>query len=402
VSRLKVAFVVQGEGRGHMTQALALGAFLRDAGHEIMTVLVGRSPFRSLPDYFTGGIAAPVETFDSPAQVPGADGRGVSIARTARDAARRMPRFVAGGLRVHRATRPADVVVNFLDLVGGVSRLIFRSRVPAVAVAHNYVFLHPALSGAPGGRLVKRLVLGWARATAGGAATRVALSFDPLPPAPDRSLVVAPPLLRPGLETVRARDDGYLLAYALNAGYGDMLAAWQRRNPDVTLHCYLDGGAAALRSPAGPGFHAHALNDRVFLDHLAGCRAYVGSAGFESICEAFYLGKPVLAVPTAGQHEQTLNAWDAGRAGAARHGGYDGLDDFWGRPPTPSRGAVERFRAWVASAPAALVGVVERAAARGRSPAAGTRPAGTRPGGTRPGSTRPGGRNGGAGQGGGP
>jgi len=346
-----------------MTQALALARFLGDAGHELVTVLVGRSPFRSVPDYFTRGIGAPVESFHAPTQVPGTDGRAVSVARTARDAVRRMPRFVAGGLRVHRATRPADVVVNFLDLVGGMSRLIFRSRVPAVAVAHNYLFLHPALSGAPGRPLAKRLVLGWARATAGGAAVRVALSFDPLPAVPEQALVVVPPLLRPGLETMRARDEGYLLAYALNAGYGDLLVDWQRRNPEATLHCYVDGGAAALRSAGGPGFHAHALDDRSFLHHLAGCRAYVGSAGFESVCEAFYLGKPVLAVPTAGQHEQTLNAWDASRAGAARHGGYEGLDDFWRDPPTPAPSTVSGFRAWVASAPAALVDIIERAAA---------------------------------------
>ena len=41
MSSLGVALVVQGEGRGHMTQALALGGFLRDAGHEITAVLVG-------------------------------------------------------------------------------------------------------------------------------------------------------------------------------------------------------------------------------------------------------------------------------------------------------------------------------------------------------------------------
>jgi uncharacterized protein (TIGR00661 family) len=175
-------------------------------------------------------------------------------------------------------------------------------------------------------------------------------------------LVIAPPLLRPEIEDVAPRDEGYLLAYALNSGYGDLLAEWQRRRPEVTVHCYVDGGRDALREDPGEGFHAHALSAEAFLRRLANCRAYVGSAGFESVCEAFYLGKPALLVPTEGQLEQTLNAWDARRAGAAVWGSYADLDAFWDRPVVPQEGPVREFRDWVRTAPDVLVGAVERAA----------------------------------------
>ena len=108
----------------------------------------------------------------------------------------------------------------------------------------------------------------------------------------------------------------------------------------MRVHCYLDGGSTALNDSPSDGFSVHALNDEAFLDHLASCRAYVGSAGFESICEAFYLGKPVLAVPTAGHYEQTLNGWDAQRAGAARVGSYDDLESFY------VENRVEDFEEW--------------------------------------------------------
>ena len=45
-----------------MTQALALAGFLREAGHRVERVLLGTSPFRSVPDYFASRIDAPVET----------------------------------------------------------------------------------------------------------------------------------------------------------------------------------------------------------------------------------------------------------------------------------------------------------------------------------------------------
>jgi len=366
MSRLSVAFVVQGEGRGHMTQALALARFLREAGHEVSRVFVGTSPFRSVPDYFVKEIAAPVETFDAPTQVPDRDARGASFGRTAADALTRLPRFVGGGRRVHEATERADVVVNFLDLVAGISRVVFRGRAPRVAIAHNYVFLHPELAGAPGGALTNGAVLAYARLTATGAHTKVALSFGPLSVHAPERLVVAPPLLRPELTRTEPRDGGYLLTYALNSGYGDLVADWQRRNSSVTVHCYVDGGRAALRAGPGDGFHAHALNADAFLAHLAGCRAYVGTAGFESVCEALWLGKPALLVPTEGQHEQTLNAWDAARAGAASVGTYADLDGFWADPPVPRSEVVEGFRDWVRRAPEMLVDIVESAArARG-------------------------------------
>ncbi|MDH3272546.1 MAG: UDP- glucuronosyltransferase [Gemmatimonadota bacterium] len=361
---LKVAFVVQGEGRGHMTQALALGSVLRDAGHEVTEVLVGRSPHRPVPSYFTKGMDAPVRAFHAPTQVAKRDGQGLSVGRTVADAVRRAPAFVQSVVSIAEHTAHADVIVNLLDLLGGVSRTIFPSDVPAIAVAHNYVFLHPALSDAPGPSHVKRMVLAYARVTAARTVRKVALSFSPLPPVPEMKLEVAPPLLRPGLEDLATEAGDYLLAYALNPGYADTLAAWQSSAGGVRLHCYVEGGASALTVDTSEGFHAHELDDRPFLEHLAGCRAYVGSAGFESICEAHHLGKPVLAVPTQGQFEQELNAWDAARCGVARAGGYEDLDRFWRSPDPPHRDRTDAFRKWVARAPGIFVDAIERTSHR--------------------------------------
>ena len=47
---------------------------------------------------------------------------------------------------------------------------------------------------------------------------------------------------------------------------------------------------------------------------MSGCKAYASTAGFESICEAMYLGKPILMVPA--HIEQECNAYDAMLSGA--------------------------------------------------------------------------------------
>ena len=40
---MKFLFIVQGEGRGHFTQALAMEEMLLRNGHEVVEILVGKS-----------------------------------------------------------------------------------------------------------------------------------------------------------------------------------------------------------------------------------------------------------------------------------------------------------------------------------------------------------------------
>ncbi len=63
----------------------------------------------------------------------------------------------------------------------------------------------------------------------------------------------------------------------------------------------------------------HALDDQKFLSCMARCTGVATTAGFETVCEAYYLGKPVFMVPVAGHFEQYCNARDAHKAGAGIH-----------------------------------------------------------------------------------
>ena len=67
---MKVLFIVQGEGRGHLTQAITLEEILRRNGHEVVEVLVGKSNTRRLPGFFNRSIQVPVKRFLSPNFLP--------------------------------------------------------------------------------------------------------------------------------------------------------------------------------------------------------------------------------------------------------------------------------------------------------------------------------------------
>ena len=75
---MKILFIIQGEGRGHLTQALSLRQKLMAEGHEIVGVLVGKSPARRLPDFFLNKIQSPVYPFESPNFLPTAKNKQVS------------------------------------------------------------------------------------------------------------------------------------------------------------------------------------------------------------------------------------------------------------------------------------------------------------------------------------
>jgi uncharacterized protein (TIGR00661 family) len=348
-----------------MTQALSLAHHLRAAGHTVQKVFVATAPHLAVPQYFRREVDADVETVPGASLVPGPDARGVHPWRTAAYNVSSVPRFLRRGLTVHHwldEHRP-DVLVDFLDVVGAATHVLMRNPTPRVCVGHNYFVLAPGLSERATGPWTWRWYRAYLRLGALGATRRMLLCYDPEDAVGLQGFEAVPPLLRPETLEMEVADDGYLLAYALNAGYADVLADWHRRRPDAPpVRCFVEGGLDALERPPRHGFTAHELDSTAYRESLARCRGLVCSAGFEAIAEAFYLGKPTLVVPTEGSVEQRLNALDAQRHGAARRGSYADLDTFVEHPPHPDPGALRRFRAWVRRGPGQAVDLVERAA----------------------------------------
>jgi len=86
-----------------------------------------------------------------------------------------------------------------------------------------------------------------------------------------------------------------------------------------------------------------------FLRYMASCRGYITTAGFESVCEALYLNKPVMLIPA--HLEQEINAADAssipGAATVGRSFDLTQLQAFMREPRTFDHDA---FRRWILSA----------------------------------------------------
>lgn len=323
---MRILFIIQGEGRGHLTQALALRQKLTAEGHQIVGVCVGKSPVRRLPTFFEERIGRPVQTFDSPNFLPAAGNKRVKLGRSILYNLFRLPRYVASIGLLRRTIREteADVIVNFYELMTGLTYLFFRPKTPVVCIAHQYLFLHPDFVFPRRRYLEIGALRFFTRLTAIGSVKKLALSFRKMREVPDRQIVVVPPLLRREVLETQPESGDYLHGYLLNSGFAEEVLRWHSLHPAVPLHFFWDKKGVGEEKKVDSRLTFHPLDDTLFVKFMAGAKAYATTAGFESVCEAMYLGKPVLMIPT--HIEQVCNALDASRCGAGARADCFDLD----------------------------------------------------------------------------
>lgn len=313
---MKILFIIQGEGRGHLTQALSLRQKLADEGHLVVGVMVGKSPLRRLPVFFEEKIGAPVYSFESPNFLPSAKNKRVNLAKSIAYNAFRLHKYVSSIRYINRMIKEtgADVVVNFYELLTGLTYLFCHPKAVMVCIAHQYLFLHPDFTFPKQNPLSLASLKFFTCITAIGASKKLALSFRKMREVPAKGIVVVPPLLRKEVLEMTPTKGDYLHGYLLNSGFSEEIRSWHKLHPSVDLHIFWDKKDVSPVVKVDSHLSFHQLNDTLFIRYMAGAKAYATTAGFESVCEAMYLGKPVLMVPT--HIEQACNAFDASHAGA--------------------------------------------------------------------------------------
>ncbi len=257
-----------------------------------------------------------------------------------------------------RETQP-DVILNFFEPMAAFYALTRRKRPPIVALGHQFMFQHPGYIHTP--QLWKQLLsMKLYTRLLGARATKLALSLYAAPDLPDKRIIVGPPILRKQLFQLRTNPDGdFTLVYLLNHGYADQIVAWSAKNPQTRLHCFYDKPGAPAELAHSPSLNFHRLDGEKFLQMMAECRHVVCTAGFESVSEAAWLGKPLFLVPVENHVEQQVNAIDAQQFGLGLAETSFNLDRL---AELPARLPVEKFRAWLECAPQKLFQANEAAA----------------------------------------
>lgn len=363
---MKFLFIVQGEGRGHLTQALTLEDYLQQEGHEVVKVLVGKSQSRELPDFFKRRLKAPIERFESPNFLPTPANKRNNITKSIIYNILRTPTYLKSIKHIKKEIESsgADIVVNFYEMLTGVTYLLHKPKVPFICIGHQYLFLHKKFKFPKVNRTQLLLLKFFTRITAIGSYKMLALSFRRMNHDEKQHLYVVPPLLRKEALAQPTSNGNYIHGYMVNAGFSSQVKEWHQKRPDIDLHFFWDQKGEKTIRHIDRTLSFHPLDDQAFLQEMGGCKAYASTAGFESICEALYMGKPILMVPA--HIEQECNAYDAYLSGAgiiSQEFQLDELLDF-SRSYQPNA----KFIFWTNSAPQQIVRHLESPVTNNHTP----------------------------------
>ncbi len=357
---MRFIFVIQGEGRGHMTQAITLAAMLRRNGHEVVEALVGKCSNRELPTFFSEKIGCPITRYKSPALDYGHGGKQGKIWRSILNNSRPSHSFNwLGSINIiARRIRHAqpDVVINFYELLMGVTTMFYRIKTPVVSIAHQFMLEHPDYRHKAASSQAQWMMSTMNLFCSMGSTKILALSLYDMPKRPRHKnrgkVVVIPPLLRPEIFEIEPKCGDHILGYMLNPAFLDEILEWKRENPAAKVHLFWDKADAPEEWEIVEGLWLHRINDKLFIEYMASSAGYITTAGFESVCEAYYLGKAVMMIPA--HIEQQINARDASNAGVGITSNIFDLARLWEYIPTHVNNNQE-FRKWVESAESILL-----------------------------------------------
>lgn len=308
---MKVVFLIQGEGNGHLTQAISLHQMLRKNGHQVVAALIGSASGTKKPGFFTTAVDCPVYGFRSIGLAYDRKGQ-LSVSRTLTKLAASIPAISISLRQIHsvvRKTKP-DLIVNFYETCSGLYNLVFRNRIPVVSIAHQYLMEHPDFVFPAGKHLHRQGLRLLNKVTAFGSARILALSFSDLY-ASTTKIRVVPPLLRREVLEMTPTTESHLLVYLTQPLLRGEIEKWHDQNPSVRIHCFCNDPRQTEVEQVNNSLFFHPNDTTTFLQLLRTCAAFASTSGFESVCEAMLLGKPTLLVPIAHHYEQECNALDA-------------------------------------------------------------------------------------------
>lgn len=301
----KIVLFVNNEGRGHLTQALGFADIARRNGYIISAVILGTTLNKTIPDYFKNNIGCEIFEIESP-QFVKIDNKKIDISKTILNTLFNIKRYINSVKKMHSIVDiiDADILVNFYEPLFGLFNI--RNKRRSISIGHQY-YLELNRFKIPDS--IDKYLLFMNNYLSSYRSERWCLSFteDNV-----ENAIIIPPILR-DLD-ISSTDNNGVLSYTCNTGYINDL-------PDIEMKCYAKVECEYDISKR----HVVPLSDK-FIDDMKKCKHYISSAGFESICEAYYLGKNIYVVPIENHYEQLCNSLDAERLGIAKR--YDKYSDI--------------------------------------------------------------------------
>jgi len=327
---MKIAVIIQGEGKGHFSQAMEAIARLRSRGEEITGCYIGTSLFRNMPRYFRDASPLPLKTFLSPNFIRTPDRRGIHVFFSLLVNTLLIPVYLLEALRLGIMLRRdgSEKLLNFYDPVGAVAGSWMKRKSSKVLISHHFYLSHPDFihpHGMEGAyfwlQLMNRTMMRHADEV-------YALSFRK--GSKYGKISVVPPLVPQVLQKTGKRNDtisagapGRIpghgaqepdLCYFLNPGFLEELLRFYQDRPQLEADIFVEQPGVAN---APTNVRLQRADRDQFLKKMQLAGRVICTAGFDTVAEAFCMGIPVYIIPSENHYEQYCNALDAARTGMA-------------------------------------------------------------------------------------
>ena len=303
----KCIFIVQGEGKGHMSQALALKEYLDEAGHTVEAVLLGTGASDKVPDYFKKAFPDRLRIFRSPWFLRTPNKKGIYIGRTLLINLFYSAGYLKEITRIRReidALQP-DVIFNFYELLGALAMRKTDRGIRKIGLGHHfYLHLNKALCKI--GPVWHRILLKMHTNLIMKSCDMVlALSFRQ--EKGSDAIRVVPPLVRREFREMHYVPGDRYLVYLLQEGFFYDLVRLARSTPGFQADLFTSL-TPAIEIPEG--IRIHSFDAKKFSKLTASCKGLITTAGFDSAAEAACHGIPLAVIPSHNHFEQKCNGAD--------------------------------------------------------------------------------------------
>lgn len=305
---MKFLFIVQGEGREHCSQALAMEEMLLRNGHEVVEILVGKSSYKPLPGFFNRDVQSPVKWFLSPNLIPVPGSPWWYMSKKVFLSVMDIPEYLRSMRFIFQRIERSgvDIVLNFYEPLTGLLYALLPQNVPCVCVGHEYLFLNDEIPLETQKTYKLSFLNFLTNVTRLGASKCLALSFEELPDDLRNGIVVIPPLLRQEIISLEPEKGDYIHGFLGRTGQVRPLMEFHARQSEIPMHLFRKKGDAPVIRQVDNTLFLHQLDEIAYLNYLCGCRVSINTGNHEDICEAMYLGKPLVTMP--GNIVQECNA----------------------------------------------------------------------------------------------
>jgi len=309
---MKVLFIIQGEGRGHLSQAIALKEILLKHNFEVVCSMIGKSQYRQIPQNFIDNFDN-VIFFNSPNFIQDKNNKHYLIWRSIIINFFKIPKYLKEINKIKKNIRKydPDIIINFYEPLVGLMNLIYPiKKIKIISIAHQFLYNHP-LYTFPKHKFTDIMFIKILNFFCGyGSYLKLAISF--MPYYDYNKTYVIPPLLRNNIinQKHKVTSQDYILIYLLNKGYINDILNWHHQNPNIKIVCFTDEDNNNDEVNLTESFKKCRINSNSFIEYLIRCKALISTAGYETLAEAMYLNKQTLAIPVENHFEQKCNAFD--------------------------------------------------------------------------------------------